>query len=51
MTAKQVRERTNWGEPNSISRTITSGGVNEQWIYGGGNYLYFVNGKLTIIQN
>ena len=51
MTAKQVTTKTSWGEPNSINRTITSAGTNEQWIYGHGNYLYFRNGVLYAIQN
>ena len=40
-----------WGEPESINRSSGSWGVHEQWVYGGGNYLYFENGKLTSIQN
>lgn len=50
MTMKQVIEKTNWGKPDSINRTITSAGTREQWVYYGG-YLYFTNGKLTAIQN
>ena len=42
---------SNWGKPVRINRTITAHGTNEQWVYGGGNYLYFENGKLTAIQN
>lgn len=40
-----------WGEPQSINRTTSKYGVNEQWIYGIGNYLYFDDGILTTIQN
>lgn len=50
MTAKQVREKTNWGKPVDINRTITKYGTNEQWVYEGNQYLYFENGKLTAIQ-
>jgi hypothetical protein len=51
MTAKEVIEKTNWGKPESINRTVTRYGVEEQWIYGLGTYLYFTNGRLTAIQN
>jgi hypothetical protein len=50
MTAKQVREKTDWGSPESINSTITSNGTREQWVYGYGNYLYFRNGILESIQ-
>ncbi len=51
MTQKQVTERTNWGEPQAINTTTTSGSFKEQWVYGDGKYLYFTNGKLSAIQN
>lgn len=51
MTAKQVKEDTSWGAPEHINRTTTGGSVEEQWVYGGGNYLYFTNGRLTAVQN
>ena len=50
MTKEQVKN-SNWGRPNSINRSTGSFGTHEQWIYGGGNYLYFDNGVLTSIQN
>jgi len=50
MTAKHVREKTDWGEPKSINATITSSGRREQWVYGDGDYLYFRNGILDAIQ-
>jgi hypothetical protein len=50
MTAKQVLS-SNWGRPESVNRTTGSYGTHEQWVYGGGNYLYFENGILTSIQN
>lgn len=40
-----------WGKPKYINNTITSDGSLEQWVYGSGNYLYFVNGTLKTIQN
>ncbi|MDR3414200.1 MAG: hypothetical protein P4L87_25110 [Formivibrio sp.] len=50
MTKKEVIEKTNWGKPESVNRTITSNIIHEQWVYDGG-YLYFTNGRLTAIQN
>ncbi len=40
-----------WGKPESINRTTNTYGTSEQWVYDGGNYLYFDNGKLSSIQN
>lgn len=40
-----------WGKPNSINRTITSQGATEQWVYGGGTYIYLSNNLVTAIQN
>jgi hypothetical protein len=51
MTPEQVRNESSWGAPKDINRTTTESGIREQWVYGGGNYLYFTNGKLTAIQN
>lgn len=51
MSAKQVVESTSWGEPDSINRTVTGAGVDDQWVYAGGSYLYFHNGRLRAIQN
>lgn len=42
---------SSWGRPRNVRRTIVSTASHEQWIYGGGNYLYFENGLLTAIQN
>ncbi len=50
MYARQVREATNWGEPISVNRTKSAGHVQEQWVYGEGEYLYFVDGRLKTIQ-
>lgn len=51
MTAQEVINKTNWGRPAKVNRTTTASGVDEQWVYGGGNYLYFRNGVLRSIQN
>ncbi|MBB1075333.1 hypothetical protein HUU62_13020 [Rhodoferax sp. 4810] len=51
MTTKQVIEKTSWGRPESVNRSVGNWGVDEQWVYGGGNYLYFRNGRLTSYQN
>jgi hypothetical protein len=51
MSADTVRNKTSWGAPATINRTTTASGTKEQWVYGGGNYLYFENGRLTAIQN
>lgn len=51
MTQMQVINETNWGKPRRVNRTTTATGTREQWVYGDGNYLYFVNGTLTSIQN
>lgn len=42
--------REAWGSPRSINTTETARVVHEQWVYGGGRYLYFDNGILTSIQ-
>jgi hypothetical protein len=51
MTANQVIETTNWGAPKKINRIEAQSGVEEQWEYGLGTYLYFRNGRLTAIQD
>lgn len=51
MTPNDVINNTSWGKPKSVNRTITAYGRSEQWVYGSSNYLYFVNGTLTTIQN
>lgn len=50
MTAERVL-LSSWGKPESVNRTTNAFGVREQWVYGGGNYLYFQDGVLTSIQN
>ena len=51
MTGDYVKNKTNWGHPIKVNRSVGSWGVHEQWIYGEGQYLYFQNGKLTSWQN
>lgn len=41
---------SSWGQPNEINRTETEYGINEQWIYGDGKYIYFEDGIVTSIQ-
>ncbi|MGD8454265.1 MAG: hypothetical protein PVJ57_20830 [Phycisphaerae bacterium] len=49
MTPEQAR--LSWGDPKDVHRTTTAEGRREQWVYGLGTYLYFVNGRLDAIQN
>lgn len=49
MTSERAK-LSNWGHPERVNRTISAGGVHEQWVYGH-NYLYFEDGILTAIQN
>jgi len=44
MTNKQVF--ISWGKPDDIHKTVDSWGKHEQWVYSGGQNLYFKNGKL-----
>lgn len=50
MTREQVRN-SNWGPPRHVNMTRKKSGSAEQWVYGDGEYLYFINGRLTTIQN
>jgi hypothetical protein len=49
MTKEQVR--MSWGEPKSISQTVTAAGKSEQWVFGSGAYVYFTGGFVSGIQN
>jgi hypothetical protein len=40
-----------WGRPEHVNRTTTRLAVSEQWVYGDGTYVYFTNGRLTVIQD
>lgn len=50
MSPEEVRA-SSWGRPKSVNTTTGAYGTHEQWVYGGQNYLYFENGRLTTIQN
>lgn len=39
-----------WGKPEKVNTTTTAHAVREQWVYGAGRYLYFIDGVLTSIQ-
>jgi hypothetical protein len=49
MTMEQVR--LSLGEPLDTSRTVVGGRTHEQWVYAGGNYLYFDDGLLKTTNN
>ncbi|AXT11988.1 hypothetical protein [Bacillus velezensis] len=49
MTKQEVIQLKDWGRPESIHKTTTASGINEQWVYGS-RYLYFDDGVLTTIQ-
>lgn len=49
MTKEQVLG-SSWGRPQKINSTHNRYGTREQWVYGGGNYLYFEADRLTSIQ-
>ena len=49
--SRQQALQSNWGKPDSVHTTTTATTVVEQWVYGGGGYLYFRNGRLYAIQN
>jgi len=40
-----------WGKPQRINKTVSASGVQEQWIYGSGRYVYMQNGTLTSYQS
>lgn len=50
MSEQEVLD-SSWGRPERVSRTTNARGTRGQWVYGGGNYLYFQDGVLTSIQN
>ena len=51
MSKSQVINQSNWGEPKYVNRTVTKHGTHEQWAYSEYRYLYFDNGRLTVIQD
>lgn len=50
MTEYEATSST-WGQPESRNRTETRHGTREQWVYGGGQYLYLENGRVTAISS
>lgn len=53
MTADEVIQ--SWGSPDKINKTVTSSGLDEQWIYrrkgvGNDQYVYLENGVVRTIQ-
>lgn len=51
MTAANVRDAKYWGRPERVNSTTTPYGTREQWVYGGGRYVYFDRGLVTAIQH
>lgn len=49
LTDEEVISSTSWGEPETVHRAETAGGIREQWIYPNFNYLYFEDGYLVTI--
>ena len=45
-----VKKSKNTEFNEKVYKTINSSGTHEQWVYGGGNYLYFDDGVLSSIQ-
>jgi hypothetical protein len=54
MSKDQVVNETSWGVPESVNRTVTANGVDEQWVYRTaphhGDYLYFHDDVLVTMQ-
>ena len=48
MSAAQVRQV--WGPPVRINKTVSAGGVSEQWVYSNGQYLYLTRGLVSAMQ-
>lgn len=51
MTAEQVRGAKHWGRPERVNSTTGPYGTREQWVYGGGRYVYLQGGTVTSIQH
>lgn len=49
MTKEEVLG-SSWGRPERVNSTHRANSTTEQWVYPGGNYLYFRNGVLDSIQ-
>lgn len=50
-SSKDAVRNSTWGEPKDINTTTTINGTSEQWVYGGGRYIYIDNGVVTVIQD
>ena len=50
MAADDLRA-SGWGSPSSVNRTTTSYGTREQWVYGGGRYVYVERGRVVAVQD
>lgn len=50
MTTEEV-EKSTWGKPQSVNRTVTSNSISEQWVYPNYKYLYFEDGIMTSFQD
>lgn len=42
-----IQVEASWGPPKHVNRSHGSYGIREQWVYGDGNYLYFMDGVLN----
>ncbi|MDP3229163.1 MAG: hypothetical protein Q8N13_14425 [Acidovorax sp.] len=40
---------TLWGKPSERNRTVTERGSREQWVFGGGRFVYLENGRVTAV--
>lgn len=49
MTAEQAKLA--WGKPQKINKTSTNRSVQEQWVYGLGQYLYIAGDRVTSVQH
>ena len=50
MAADDLRA-SSWGTPSSVNRTTTPYGTREQWVYGGGRYVYVERGRVVAVQD
>lgn len=50
MTIAELKDST-WGEPQTINEVINRYGINEQWVYENGDYIYLQDGRVTEIQD
>lgn len=48
MCAEEV-EKTSWGKPNTINKSVYEWGTTEQWVYSDNRYVYLKNGIVTSV--